>query len=204
MAGPLVVIVLTGAGDGEVVAGATADAHRVVAVATRDLEPGEVVAADDVRWSALPEDAVPPNALGPGGDPADRPEGRVVVATVDEGEVLSRRRLAPDGARGLAALVPAGSVAVAVTVDATTPDLERGQRVDVLTTAAPGPTAGDPFGPGDPASAAGSGARRIATRALVIDAGDERILVAVTDAEAPAVAAALLDGAVVLALTGAG
>jgi len=183
-----------------------AEGRRVVAVAARDLGPGDVVADDDLEWRAIDDDRGP-NAV----TRDDAPVGRSVTAAIDAGEVVSRRRLAPGGLRGVAALVPTGSVAMAVERDERTPALEAGQRVDVLTTAGVDPTsapAGFPAGDvdGDPDRDDGGGggvrARRVAAGALVVDVAEDRVLVAVLDADAPAFAAALLDGAVVLALTG--
>ena len=113
------------------------------------------------------------------------------AAVIDAGEVVSRRRLAPEGVHGLAALVPKGSVAVAVARDEHTPPLERGQRVNVLTTAGL-----DPAGPGLGTDADGAPveAQRVAKNALVVDVADDRVLIAVRDDESGTVAAALLNG----------
>jgi Flp pilus assembly protein CpaB len=152
-----------------------------------------VLTEADITWRTLPDDAVGPAAI----TEADAPIGRVVAAPVDADEVISRRRLAPDGLRGLAALVPEGSVAVAVARDENTPPLERGQRVEVLSAAGVDPVA-RPSANGAPGAVE---ATRVATGALVIDVGDDRVLLAIGREDAPGVAAAVLDGAVVLALT---
>ncbi|MGH9193861.1 MAG: SAF domain-containing protein, partial [Acidimicrobiales bacterium] len=79
---------------------------RPVAVATRDLAPGDVVDRSTVEVRRLPEAAVTPGAL------AEPPSGSVVRQPVAAGEPLVPERLAPEGLTGVAALVPAGHRAV--------------------------------------------------------------------------------------------
>jgi len=196
------VLVLLGLGSGADPGpgtGSIASGTRPVAVAARELPAGTVLVADDLTWRALPADAVGPNALTDDGDQKDGPLGRVVTTAIDAGEVVSRRRLAPEGVHGLAALVPKGSVAVAVARDEHTPPLERGQRVNVLTTAGLDPTVP---ALGTESDGAPIEAQRVAKNALVVDVGEDRVLIAVHDDESGTVAAAVLDGAVVLALAG--
>lgn len=154
---------------------------RAVPVAARDLAPGQVVAVDDLRWEDRPTGLLPD-------DPAPDPVGRTLLQPVAAGEVVLRRRLL-DGAGGPLALVPPGGRALAVPVAATAPSLRVGDRVDVL--------AAD-------AGAVASGARRVAREATVVAVADDRVTVAVTASEAPAVARASLDGLVALALVAPG
>ena len=193
---------------------------RVVAVARRDLQPGDVVGDDAVRLREVAAASVAPAALDA------LPLGSVVRYPVVAGEAVVAARLAPDGLTGLAALVPAGQRAVALPVGpAARPPLRRGDRVDVLALVAP-PDAlvpaefpADPSAPeeldrsvpaeGDPperpagAPVATTGVVPLVERALVVDVAAEAVTVAVPAALAPAVAAAVTQGAVVLALTGA-
>ncbi|HEY8543645.1 MAG TPA: SAF domain-containing protein [Acidimicrobiales bacterium] len=230
------------------------DETRVVAVARRDLAPGEVVSADTVEQREVVAASVAPAAL------EEVPLGSVVRHPVASGEPLVPARLAPEGLTGLAALVPAGERAVAVPVGpAGRPPLAVGDRVDVLAVTALDPLASeaavdapwadvdaadgsagesdgdagddevppgagdpdDPDGPDDlgagveqeargdpperPARAPGgaAGVVPLVDRALVVDVADEVVTVAVPAALAPAVAAAVTQGAVVLTLTGA-
>ena len=152
-----------------------------VVVATRDLAPGHVVTAGEVREVSLPPAAVPPEAL-------DRvAPGRVVRSLVLEGEVIVRRRLSAAGVDGIAALLPDGTRAVAVPVEAgTAPPLEVGQTVDLVAV-----VAGDGLIPQ---------AGVLAAAAPVVHVGDHAVTVALDAEVVPRVAAALAAGAVTLVL----
>jgi Flp pilus assembly protein CpaB len=164
----------------EAVRAAWGPRERVV-VAARDLPPGHAVEADDVRMVSLPQAAVPPGAL-------DRvTPGRVVRALVLEGEVLVRRRLSAAGVEGVAALLPEGTRAVAVPVEAgTAPPLEVGQAVDLMAV-----VAGDGRVPQ---------AGVLAGAAPVVDVGEHAVTVALDVDVVPRVTAALAAGAVTLVL----
>lgn len=171
---------------------------RTVPVAARAVDAGEVLAAGDVSLRRLPAAAVPDAAV------ARAPTGRPTLVALAPGEVLLADKLAPDGVRGIAALVPPGMRALAVPVPAGGMALERGHYVDVLATfdtepADTAPTAGD--GAGVEASEATAPTFPVATGALVIDAGEESVTIAVSPDEAPRVAFALARGTVTLALT---
>src|SRR5205814_10504342 len=107
------------------------------------------------------------------------------AASIIAGEVVVESRLAPHGVRGAAALVPPGARALAVPAGPGTPHVERGDHVDLLAVASEG-----------------TPSRVVAQRATVIDATDDRVTVAVTSSEAPAVAAALARGGVTVPLVG--
>ena len=125
---------------------------------------------------------------------ADAPVGRVVTEPLVTGEVIVERRLSGGTATGAAALVGPGRRALAVPVEATPPGLEVGDRVEAY---APATTGGSLA---DLARAQGSGARRVARDALVIAVDDRSVTVSVAGAEAAGLAAAVLDGALTLAL----
>lgn len=164
---------------------------RPVAVATRDLAPGDVVDASVVEVRRLPEAAVTPAAL------AEAPSGSVVRQAVAAGEPLVAERLAPQGLTGVAALVPAGHRAVAIpTGPLAPPPLTIGDRVDVLAVV-PVPADGRLPQSADPPSFP------LVEAALVVDVGEQSIAVAVPEADAPRVAWVLTNGSVVLALGGA-
>ena len=162
-------------------------ATRPVAVATRDLSPGEVVDHGAVEVRDLPSGMVGDATM------AEPPVGAVVRQPILAGEPVAPARLAPDGLTGVAALVPAGERAVAVAVGpAGVPPLAVGDQVDVVTVMPPGAT-GD--GGGDPAFT-------LVERATVVAVGEQAVTIAVPDSDAPRVAWAVANGAVVLALAG--
>jgi Flp pilus assembly protein CpaB len=162
---------------------------RTVPVARHDLPTGRVVADDDLEWQARPTAGIPASTVD------DSPVGRVVTAPIVADEIVSRRRLAPDGVGGLAALVPAGDRAVAVPVEGTGLTVRVDDLVDIIV-----PSTGDD----------GLGGRRsptlepVATDARVIDVSDVAITVAVSVADATALAGALGRGTPVVALVGRG
>ena len=164
--------------------------RRSVPVAAVDLAVGTEIADADVRWVELPVAALP-------GDVAGDPVGRVVTEPIVHDEVVAERRLGGADAAGPAALVPPDGRALAVPTDATTPQLAVGDRVDAYSPAE--------LAIATPAELARAvaGARRVARGARVVAIDDEAVTIAVTSTEAPAVARAVLDGAVVLALAGA-
>jgi Flp pilus assembly protein CpaB len=167
--------------------------QRTVPVAVVDLAVGSPVADGDVRWIELPVAAIP-------ADVAADPVGRVVTEPIGRDEVVAERRLGGSEGEGPAGLVPDGGRALAVPTDAATPALAVGDRVDAY---APVEVVGAAT-QADYARAAGSGARRVARDARVVAVDDRAVTVAVAAAEAPAVARAVLDGAVVLALVAPG
>jgi Flp pilus assembly protein CpaB len=160
---------------------------RTVAVATRDLDVGQVLRAGDTHLVALPERVLPEDPF-----PRD-PTGRVVHSPVFEGEVLVGARLARPGLVGVAAALPEGTRAVAIPFEAgTTPPVEVGQRVDVIV-ALPPEQAGD----GPPGIV-------VAVGAPVLAVSEAAVTLAVDADTAPRVAVALASGAVTLAIAGEG
>lgn len=159
-------------------------AARTVPVARHDLAAGAVVAEADVEWRELPVAVVPP-------DVADDPVGRTVRQPVLAGEVVAGARLAGEGS-GPLALLDRGSRAVAVPVDGAVPQLRVGDRVDVMA----------PETPGAASSARSAGARRVARAAAVLAVDDDAVTLAVAATDVPALARAVLDGTVALALVG--
>jgi Flp pilus assembly protein CpaB len=152
-----------------------------VVVATRDLEPGAALDGDDVELAVRPAVGLPHGVLHA------VPDGRRLHHRVFAGELILAGHLAPAAARGLAVRLPRGSRAVAIPVEpGLVPPLEAGQLVDVL---AVGAEAGE--------------AEVVAEQAEVLDAGDEAVTVAVHEADAPRVVAALAVGVVTVTLIGA-
>ena len=156
---------------------------RPVAVAARDLAAGDVVDGSAAEVRRLPEAAVSPQTL------EEVPAGSVVRQPIVAGEPLVAARLAPQGLTGVAALVPAGHRAVAVPVGpVAAPPLAVGDLVDVLAVV--------------PAASEGEPSYPLVEGAVVVDVGEQSTSVAVPENDAPRVAWALTNGAVVLALSG--
>jgi Flp pilus assembly protein CpaB len=164
---------------------------REVAVATRDLAPGDVIDASTVEVRRLPEAAVSEGAL------AEPPTGSVVRQPVVAGEPVVAERLAPQGLTGVAALVPADHRAVAVPIGPlAAPPLAIGDLVDVLAVV---PLAAEQ----QPDQSGDGPSFPLVEAAAVVDVGEQSITIAVPEPDAPRVAWVLTNGSVVLALAGA-
>jgi pilus assembly protein CpaB len=100
-----------------------------VVVTTREIDRGAVLSEDSVTVLTVPERFAPPGAVR---DP-ERAVGRIVVAPLAEGEVLTRLRLAGGGSGPTAATIPAGMRAVQVPV-AFAVGVRPGDLVDVIAT----------------------------------------------------------------------
>jgi Flp pilus assembly protein CpaB len=157
--------------------------QRSVVVASRRIEIGDVVQEDAFELETWPNGVVPPTAL------ETAPVGRVALAVIEQGEAIVATRLAPDGLRGMAALVPPGSRALAVPVGPSVLALHVGDRVDLI---AGFDVAGS--------SAGGSPTLTVARDALVVAVDEDRVTVAVRESEAPHLAFAIVAGTIVPAL----
>lgn len=147
----------------------------VEAVDVGQLVPASAVLVEERPAATLPE-----------GERADEWEGRTALVPLVPGEVLVASKLAPDGLRGAAALLPPGARALAVPSGAGgRPPLTVGDHVDVLATLAEGDTV------------------LVAGAAVVLHVDDDAdtVTVAVPVANAPGVASAIATGAITLALT---
>jgi len=164
---------------------------RRVPVAGVDLPVGHELTDADLTWSDLPEVLIPD-------DVAADPTGRTVTEPVVAGEVLLERRLSGGTADGTAALVTPGRRALALPVESAPPGLRVGDRVEAY---APATTGGSLA---ELARAQGSGARRVARDAVVVAVDERSVTVSVAGPEATGTAAALLDGALTLALVSPG
>jgi Flp pilus assembly protein CpaB len=101
-----------------------------VVVAAADLPRGSVLGTGDVQIARLPSRVVPTGALA---DPSAA-VGRILLAGIAPGEVVTESRLAPRGAGPIAALVPEGLRAVIVTAPLPPGTVRAGDLVDVLAT----------------------------------------------------------------------
>jgi Flp pilus assembly protein CpaB len=149
-------------------------------VATAAIAPGQALTDDDTEIRVLPAALVAVGALH------SRPPGGVASQPIAAGEPVVALRVGRGGDGPVAALLPDGTRGIAVPADGTGLPLRPGDHVDVVAAVASG---------------AGGAARVVAHDAVVAHVGDRSVVVAVTVADAPAVAQALADGAVVLALS---
>ena len=171
-----------------VVAGAIGEARslsarygplRPVVVAAREVERGAELAPGDVDVRLVPGSLVPAGAFGD----VEAVRGRTAVVPLLDGQTVLGGHLAPEGLSGVAALLPAGTRAVAVPASASTaPPLHRGDVVDVL------------------ASFDDQPVLAVAVGAPVVEVGEDAVTVAVRPDEARSVAYAVANGTVTVAL----
>ena len=157
---------------------------RPIVVATHTVEMGAVVRPADVAIRSIPAAFLPEGALAGTGAVV----GRTVAVPLFQGAAVLAAHLAPDGLEGVAALLPAGTRAVAVPAGPASVALRRGDRVDVLATFDPPPAGEEPTFP-------------VAEAAPVLDVGPEAVTVAVGPEDAKRVAYAVAAGVVTLTLT---
>lgn len=153
---------------------------RTAVVATRPVEIGAVLGADDVAEREVPLAFLPEGWTPTASDAV----GRTVLVPLARGQPVLRSQLAPEGLQGVAALLPPGTRAIAVPTGASSPPLRRGDRVDVLATFDRGQSGNE--APTFP----------VARSAPVVDVAEASITVAVTPEEAARVAFALAHGIV--------
>ena len=163
---------------------------RPVVVATRPVAMGTVLRPADVAVSALPASFLPDRHVAA----ATEAVGRTAVVALFPGVPLVRDHLAPDGLRGVAALLPPGTRAVAVPGGGASAPVRIGDVVDVLAT----------FDPSASATYSAEPTFAVATAALVVDAGEESATVAVGPEEAKRVVFAVVHGVVTLVVVPAG
>ena len=154
-------------------------ATKPVVVATRAIDAGATIDADDVALQRWPAAVVGTSALDA------LPVGRAVRVALAPGDMLRVDDIAPTGVAGLAALIPDGWRAVAVARGTASVAVARGDRVDLV------------------AATADGAAAMVARDALVLAADAKTITVAVPSDVADRVAGALATTAVVAVLRGA-
>lgn len=158
---------------------------RPVVVAVGRVERGAVVNEPEVAVRLVPASAVPPGALSG----MDQAVGRTVAVPLLPGVPVVADNLAPEGLRGLNALLPPATRAVAVPRDQASVKLQVGDLVDVLAILDGG------------ASGAGEPTVVLAEAAPVLDVAAESATVAVAPDAAADLAYALAQGVVTLAVT---
>jgi Flp pilus assembly protein CpaB len=151
---------------------------RAVAVAALDLPPGHTVGPADVRVVHWPLAVGPPDALS-----AVAP-GTVVSSAIGAGEPFVPRRLGRSQGGPVAAVLASGRRAVTVPVGDAPPPVEPGDRVDLV------------------AAGLALDARVVARDADVVRRDEHAVTVAVDAADLEAVAGALVNGTVVVAVSG--
>jgi pilus assembly protein CpaB len=134
-----------------------------VTVATEDLPRGALLSSSVLRVEQFPVAFAPPGAVR---DTASL-SGHVLVSPVEEGEAVTQTRIAEERAGPVAALVPAGFRAFAVSSDLPAGSIRSGDRVDVMATFGGGQPHTETvvsgaevlfvLGGGDPAASGGSG-----------------------------------------------
>lgn len=112
---------------------------KAVVVAASDLSRGSQLTAGSTTVVDLPTTLVPPGAL----TAPEEVVGRVLVADIARGEVVTETRLGSAGGGPVAALVPQGLRAFALPVGPPAGTLRPGDLVDVLATY--GANAGRPY-----------------------------------------------------------
>lgn len=95
-------------------------AMQEVLVATVDLDQGETITAENVRWQAWPEGLVHPAFISRSRSPGaiEALQGSVVRDRLVSGEPVRQDKLAQSGSGFLSTILPAGKRAVAVRVTA--------------------------------------------------------------------------------------
>ncbi len=111
-------------------AGAAAGPSVSVVMAAADIARGEPIQASLLRVRRIPHAYAPPGAVRQ----ASQAAGRVALAGLSEGEVVTETRLARVRAGPVASLVPAGFRAFAVPTSLPRGAVDAGDHVDVLAT----------------------------------------------------------------------
>ena len=101
-----------------------------VLMATASLPRGTMLDAGDVEAASVPSSLMPPGSLTSPG----QAEGRVLVADIARGEIVTGSRLARSGVGRLSALVPAGLRAFTLPVAIPPGSLASGDLIDVIAT----------------------------------------------------------------------
>jgi Flp pilus assembly protein CpaB len=151
---------------------------RPVAVATRDLPAGRTIGPTDVRIERWPLAVGPADALG------SVVPGTIVSSAISAGEPFVRRRLGRPAGGPVAAVLATGRRAVTVPIGDAPPPVEPGDRVDLV------------------AAGLALDAVVVARDAAVVRTTEQAVVVAVATAELEGVAGALVNGTVVIAVSG--
>ena len=140
-------------------------------VAIRPLAVGDALDATNVEVRAIPVGVRPDTALD-----ALPAAGRLVAAPVARNEIVTAARLGRSDRSALAGLLPTGTRGVAIPAPSGSVPVRAGDRVDVVA------------------------AQLVVADATVVQTSDGAAVVAVAEANAPAVARAVADGQVSLVL----
>lgn len=165
------------------------DQTQSVVVATRSIGWGDDLSGA-VEIRRLPVAAIPDGAI------SRMPENRVAATAIGRGEVLTAMRLSGEKAAGTAALLPPGTRALVVPLATPGLPVQIGDHIDLLA----------PTGRGLPIAEGRTvpGAVAVARSAMVVAVQPRTLVVALSETDASAVAAALGQGPLVPALTAPG
>lgn len=159
--------------------------RRPTVVVSSEVPAGRPIGDTDVERRLLPRTLVPEGAATDPGDVV----GRAAVVDLVPGEVLLRRRVAPGDVVGPAARLTPGERAVAVPVGDDEPFVAPGQRVDLVTVAAP-------------TADAGTASEVVVADVEVLEVGPGTVLVAVEATAVARLASATATGPLLLAVRG--
>lgn len=155
-----------------------------VVVAQADVAAGALIGPGDVAIADIPRALVPEGS-------ATEAVGRRASAPIVAGEVVVDARLAPFGRSATVARLPEGTRGIAIPIFDAAPPTELGDRVDLIASL-------DPLGyPDRP------GTSIVSADVVVVSTGDTAITVAVPLGDMAAVADAVANGSVMLALSSA-
>ncbi|MEM9633517.1 MAG: Flp pilus assembly protein CpaB [Pseudomonadota bacterium] len=110
-----------------------------VLVAAKDIALGGKLSSEDFSWANWPDNAVPAGAVTKGSDPtaSDQYVGRIARAPIFAGEPIRPERLINTDKGFMAAILPKGKRAIAVSVEAETTAggfILPGDKVDLILT----------------------------------------------------------------------
>ncbi len=162
---------------------------RPALVVTAPIAAGEALTDANTAIRTRPAGDLPEDAL------AERPVDASASIDLVPGEVVLTARLAPAGLSPAAALLPAGYRGLAVPQTEGGLPVTPGDRVDVVALGSLDLAA-------DPGAARAGAAGASVHTGVVVAVGEEAVVVGVPAGEVPALAAALADGRVQLALRG--
>jgi Flp pilus assembly protein CpaB len=153
-------------------------------VATRNISPGHMFEGRDINKRTFPKAVLTDNVV------TESPIHHASLISLSKGEIILRSHISPYGLQGAAALLPPEHRAIAVPVNAGTPEVHVGDNVDVIVSF-------------DQAvvDATSSPALTIAQDAKVLAVDDQNITIAVLRGEVEKVTFALTNGTVALVLT---
>ena len=132
-------VMMSGSTPEPVVVSEAPEKKAQVLVAKKDIQLGGKLGADDVTWADWPEDAIPQGVVSKKANPGAEDDyvGRIAKAPIFAGEPIRPERLINTDKGFMAAILPKGKRAIAVSVDAETAAggfILPGDKVDLILT----------------------------------------------------------------------